>query len=118
MATLKEQIASDIGAIFCKNADEFCDRLKIGLDSKHVFEVYGSMQNNTVDNNAGNSAPLQKVSHTLLVPYPIGDGELEVNVGEPIYIDGVAYRVCDISDEMGVATILLEKGADRRRFGG
>lgn len=117
MATLKEQIASDIGAIFCKNADEFCDLLKIGLDSKHTFEVYGSMQSNAVDNNSGNNAPLQKVSRTLLVPYPIA-GTLEVNVGDPLYINDIPYRVSDINpDEMGLATILLEKAADRRRFG-
>lgn len=116
MATLKEQIASDIGTIFCKNADEFCDLLKIGLDSKRAFTVFGSLQVNKVDNNAGNNAPLQKCSSVLYVPYPIG-GELECNVGDPLYVNDTAYRVVDINPEMGLATIYLEKGSDRRRFG-
>lgn len=117
MATLKQQIAADIQTVFFKNADEYSDELKIGLDSKKTFTVYGSMQVNTVENNAGNQAPLQRCSHILYVPYPIA-GTLEVNVSDVVYINDVAYKVVDLNSEMGVASIYIEKGTDRRRFGG
>lgn len=119
MSTLREQIANDIDTIFFKNAEEFSDELKIGLDSKRTFTVYGSMQVNTVENNAGNQAPLQKVSYVLYVPYPIGGSDgIELNCDDVLYIDGVAYKVVDIHDELGVATIYLTRGSDRRRFFG
>ena len=55
------------------------------------------------------------VSHTCIVGYPIG-GKLRVNADQILYIDDEAYKVIDVLDEMGVATILLKKGADKRGF--
>jgi hypothetical protein len=54
-------------------------------------------------------------SDTLLVAYPIG-GELEVSVGQMLFVDDVTFEVVDVLDEMGLATILLKRGKDRRRY--
>ena len=39
-----------------------------------------------------------------------------MNADQILYIDDEAYKVIDVLDEMGVATILLKKGADKRGF--
>lgn len=117
MATLKEQIASDITGVFFANSDEFAEPHKIGTNSKsNAYTVLASLQSNTIDNgNFDGKAPLQMVSHTCIVGYPIG-GKLRVNADQILYIDDEAYKVIDVLDEMGVATILLKKGADKRGF--
>ena len=118
MATLKEQIEADIAGVFFKDDTEFSDLHKIGTNSKsNAYTVLASLQSNTIDNgNFDGKAPLQMVSHTCIVAYPIG-GKLRVNADQILYIDDEAYKVIDVLDEMGVATILLKKGADKRGFG-
>ena len=117
MATLKEQIAADIAGVFLANEDEFAESHKIGTNSKsNAYTVLASLQSNIIDNgNFDGKAPLQLASHTLIVAYPIG-GELRLKVDQPLYIDDEAFKVIDVLDEMGMATILLKKGSDKRGF--
>ena len=117
MATLKEQIKADITGVFLANEDEFAESHKIGTNSKsNAYTVLASLQSNIIDNgNFDGKAPLQMVSHTLVVAYPIG-GKLRVNADQILYIDDEAYKVIDVLDEMGMATILLKKGSDKRGF--
>ena len=115
--TLKEMIASDIGNVFLASSDEFAESHKIGTNSKsNAYTVIASLQSNVINNgNFDGKAPLQMVSHTLVVAYPIG-GKLRVNADQILYIDDEAYKVIDVLDEMGMATILLKKGADKRGY--
>lgn len=115
--TLKDMIASDIGNVFLASSEEFAELRDIGTNSSNrKYRVLASLQSNTIDNgNFDGKAPLQMVSHTLVVAYPIG-GKLRVNAGQILYIDDEAYKVIDVLDEMGMATILLKKGADKRGF--
>lgn len=106
---LKELIEKDITNVFSRDATEFNAALVIGTGSSKVYHVFGSMQSNTVDNgDFSNNAPLQGVSHTLYIPYPIG-GELYLDAGQTFYINDSPYTVVDISDEMGLATILIKQ---------
>ena len=115
--TLKEMIAADIAGVFLKDDTEFAEMHKIGTNSKsNAYTVLASLQSNIIDNGSfDGKAPLQMVSHTLVVAYPIG-GELRVKADQILYIDDEAYKVVDVLDEMGMATILLKKGADKRGF--
>ena len=115
--TLKDMIAADITGVFLASEDEFADLHKIGTNSKsNAYTVIASLQSNIIDNgNFDGKAPLQLASHTLLVAYPIG-GKLRVNADQILYIDDEAYKVIDVLDEMGMATILLKKGSDKRGF--
>ena len=117
MTTLKEMIAADITGVFLASEDEFAEMHKIGTNSKsNAYTVLASLQSNTIDNgNFDGKAPLQMVSYTCIVAYPIG-GKLRVNADQILYIDDEAYKVIDVLDEMGMATILLKKGADKRGF--
>ena len=116
--TLKDMIAADITGVFLANEDEFAESHKIGTNSKsNAYTVLASLQSNIIDNgNFDGKAPLQMVSHTLIVAYPIG-GELRLKVDQPLYIDDEAFKVIDVLDEMGMATILLKKGSDKRGYG-
>ena len=113
--TLKEMIAADITNIFLANEDEFAETHTIGTNSTNKkFRVIASLQSNIINNgNFDGKSPLQLASHTLLVAYPIG-GELKVSAGQILFIDDVTYEVVDILDEMGMATILVKKGKERR----
>ncbi len=117
MTTLKEMIAADITGVFLANSDEFAEMHDIGTNSSNrKYRVIASLQSNTIDNgNFDGKSPLQMVSHTCIVAYPIG-GELRLKVDQPLYIDDEAFKVIDVLDEMGMATILLKKGADKRGF--
>ena len=117
MTTLKEMIASDITGVFLASSDEFADLHKIGTNSKsNAYTVLASLQSNTIHNgNFDGKAPLQMVSHTCIVAYPIG-GKLRVNADQILYIDDEAYKVIDVLDGMGMATILLKKGSDKRGY--
>ena len=117
MTTLKEMIAADIAGVFLKDDTEFAEMHKIGTNSKsNAYTVLASLQSNIIDNgNFDGKAPLQMVSHTLVVAYPIGD-KLRVNADQILYIDDEAYKVIDVLDEMGMATILLKKGSDKRGY--
>lgn len=108
--TLKDMISADLKGVFFANADEFCESLEISTSDKRKYTVFGSLQANTVDNNAfNNAAPLQGFSHTLYCEYPIG-GEMTLDAGQVIYIDRSPYTVVDITEEMGSATILIRAG--------
>ena len=113
--TLKEMIARDITGVFLANEDEFAEAHDIGTNSSNrKYRVIASLQSNVINNgNFDGKSPLQLASHTLLVAYPIG-GELKVSAGQILFIDDVSYEVVDILDEMGLATILLKKGKERR----
>ena len=115
--TLKDMIASDITGVFLANEDEFAESHDIGTNSSNrKYRVIASLQSNTIDNgNFDGKAPLQMVSHTCIVAYPIG-GELRLKADQILYIDDEAYKVIDVLDEMGMATILLKKGADKRGY--
>ena len=115
--SLKEMIAADITNIFLANEEEFAEMHKIGTNSKsNAYTVIASIQSNVINNgNFDGKSPLQMVSHTCIVGYPIG-GKLRVNADQILYIDDEAYKVIDVLDEMGMATILLKKGADKRGF--
>ena len=115
--TLKDMIAADITGVFLANGDEFAEMRDIGTNSSNrKYRVIASLQSNTIDNgNFDGKAPLQMVSHTCIVAYPIG-GELRVKADQILYIDDEAFKVIDVLDEMGMATILLKKGADKRGF--
>ena len=117
MTTLKDMIAADITGVFLASSDEFAELHKIGTNSKsNAYTVLASLQSNTIDNgNFDGKAPLQMVSYTCIVAYPIG-GELRLKVDQILYIDDEAYKVIDVLDEMGMATILLKKCADKRGF--
>ena len=113
--TLKEMIAADITSVFLANSDEFAEFHDIGTNSSNrKYHVIASLQSNTIDNgNFDGKSPLQMVSHTCLVAYPIG-GELRLKADQILYIDDEAFKVVDVLDEMGMATILLKKGSDKR----
>ena len=115
--TLKEQIEADIAGVFLKDDTEFAEFHDIGTNSSNrKFHVLASLQSNTIDNGAfDGKAPLQMVSHTCIVAYPIG-GELRLKADQILYIDDEAFKVIDVLDEMGMATILLKKGADKRGY--
>ena len=115
--TLKEMIAADITGVFLANEDELAEAHDIGTNSSNrKYRVIASLQSNTIDNgNFDGKAPLQMVSHTCVVAYPIG-GELRLKADQILYIDDEAFKVIDVLDEMGMATILLKKGADKRGF--
>ena len=113
--TLKEMIAADITGVFLASEDEFAEAHDIGTNSSNKkYTVLASLQSNIINNgNFDGKSPLQLASHTLLVAYPIG-GELKVSAGQILFIDDVSYEVVDVLDEMGLATILVKKGKERR----
>ena len=106
---------TDITNIFLANEDEFAETHTIGTNSTNKkYSVIASLQSNVINNgNFDGKSPLQLASHTLLVAYPIG-GELKVSAGQILFIDDVTFEVVDVLDEMGLATILVKKGKERR----
>ena len=113
--TLKDMIAADITGVFLASEDEFAEFHDIGTNSSNrKYHVIASLQSNVINNgNFDGKSPLQLASHTLLVAYPIG-GELKVSAGQILFIDDVSYEVVDVLNEMGLATILVKKGKERR----
>ena len=117
MTTLKDMIAADLPGVLLASEDEFAESHKIGTNSKsNAYTVLASLQSNTIDNgNFDGKAPLQMVSHTCIVAYPIG-GELRVNADKILYIDDEAYKEIEVLEEMRMQPILLKKGADKRGY--
>ena len=115
--TLKDMIAADITGVFLASEDEFAEFHDIGTNSSNrKYHVIASLQSNVINNgNFDGKAPLQMVSPTCIVAYPIG-GELRLKADQILYIDDEAFKVIDVLDEMGMATILLKKGSDKRGF--
>ena len=106
--SLKDCIARDINAVFL-NTNDFCDNLTIQIGTKKL-NVIGSLQSNSVENNSGNGQPLQDISYTLYIKYPMVD-DLEMTLlssGTRLMIDNKSFTVVSVSDEMGLATVQLQ----------
>ena len=106
--SLKDCIARDINTVFL-NTNDFCDNLTIQIGTKK-FNVIGSLQSNSVENNSGNGQPLQSDAWTLYIKYPMAD-DLEMTLlssGTRLTIDNKSFTVVSVSDEMGLATIQLQ----------
>jgi hypothetical protein len=106
--SLKDCIARDIDRVFL-NTNDYCDNLVIQIGTKK-FNVIGSLQSNSVENNSGNGQPLQSDAWTLYIKYPMAD-DLEMTIlssGTRLTIDRKSYSVVSVSDEMGLATIQLQ----------
>lgn len=105
--SLKKCISRDIEKVFL-NVNDFCDNLIIQIGTKR-FDVIGSLQSNSVQNNSGNGQPLQENSWTLYIKYPMID-DLEMTLlssGTRLTIDKKSYSVVSVSDELGLATVQL-----------
>lgn len=106
---LKDCIARDIERVFL-NVNDFCDNLIIQIGATK-FNIIGSLQSNTVDNTSGsNASPLQDISYTLYIKYPLQE-DLEMAIlssGTRITIDNKSFTVVSVSDEMGLCTIILQ----------
>ena len=106
--SLKDCIARDIDRVFL-NTNDYCDNLTIQIGMKK-FNVIGSLQSNSVQNNRGNGQPLQDNSYTLYIKYPMVD-DLEMTLlssGTRLTIDNKSYSVVSVSDELGLATVQLQ----------
>ena len=109
---LKDCIARDIERVFL-NVDDFCDNLIIQIGATK-FNIVGSLQSNLVQNNSGNSQPLQENAWTLYVKYPLDDNaKTLLCAGTRITIDGKSFTVVSVSNEMGMATIQLNTRVGR-----
>lgn len=111
--SLKNLIVRDIEKVFL-NTNDFCDNLTIQIGTKK-FNVIGSLQSNSVENNSGNGQPLQSDAWTLYIKYPMAD-DLEMTLlssGTRLTIDNKSYSVVSVSDEMGLATIQLDTRGGR-----
>lgn len=105
--SLKNCIARDIEKVFL-NTNDFCDNIIIQIGTKR-FNIIGSLQSNSVQNNSGNGQPLQENSWTLYIKYPMVD-DLEMTLlssGTRLTINNKSYSVVSVSDEMGLATVQL-----------
>ena len=109
---LKDCIARDIEHVFL-NVNDFCDNLIIQIGATK-FNIIGSLQSNLVQNNSGNSQPLQENAWTLYVKYPLDDNaKTLLCAGTRITIDGKSFTVVSVSNEMGMATIQLNTRVGR-----
>ena len=109
---LKDCIARDIERVFL-NVNDFCDNLIIQIGATK-FNIIGSLQSNLVQNNSGNSQPLQENAWTLYVKYPLDDNtKTLLCAGTRITIDGKSFTVVSVSNEMGMATIQLNTRVGR-----
>ena len=106
--SIKDCIARDINTVFL-NTNDFCDNLTIQIGTKK-FNVIGSLQSNSVENNSGNGQPLQSDAWTLYIKYPMVD-DLErtlLSSGTRLTIDNKSFTIVSVSDEMGLATVQLQ----------
>ena len=111
--SLKDCIARDINTIFL-NTSDFCDNITLQVGTKK-FNVVGSLQSNTVQNNSGSSSPLQSIGYTLYIKYPLSDNldSTLLSSGTRITIDNKSYSISSVSNEMGIATIFLDSRGGR-----
>ena len=114
--SLKDCIARDIDKVFL-NTSDFCDNIciQVGTGTKKKFNVIGSLQSNTIENNSGNNQPLQSIGYTLFIKYPLSDNldSSLLSSGTRITIDNKSYSVVSVADELGIATIELETRGGR-----
>ena len=105
--SLKDCIARDIERVFL-NVNDFCDNLNIQIGTAK-FNIIGSLQSNLVQNNSGNSSPLQENAWTLYAKYPLEDTvRTLLCAGTRLTIDGKSFTVVSVSDEMGLCTVILQ----------
>lgn len=111
--SLKDCIARDINTVFL-NTGDFCDNITIQVGTKK-FNVIGSLNNILVQNNSGSTAPLQSIGYTLYIKYPLADNldQTLLSSGTRITIDNKSYSISSVSNEMGLATILLDSRGGR-----
>ena len=111
--SLKDCIARDINTIFL-NTSDFCDNICIQVGTKK-FNVIGSLQSSTVQNNSGNSQPLQSMGDTLYIKYPLSDNldQSLLSSGARITIDNKSYSISSVSSEMAIATVQLDSRGGR-----
>ena len=111
--SLKDCIARDIERVFL-NTNDFCDNITIQIGTKK-FNIIGSLQSNTVQNNSGNNQPLQSIGYTLYIKYPLSNDldQSLLSSGTRITIDNKSYSIVSVSDELGLATIQLDTRAGR-----
>ena len=111
--SLKDLIARDINTVFL-NTGDFCDNLIIQVGTKK-FPVIGSLQSHEVENNSGNGQPTQSTAYTLYIRYPMADGleQTILSSGTRITVDDKSFTVVSVSDEMGLATVLLDTRTGR-----
>lgn len=103
---LKDCIARDIECVFL-NVNDFCDNLIIQIGATK-FNIIGSLQSNLVQNNSGNSSPLQENAWTLYTKYPLDDNaKTLLCAGTRLTIDDKSFTVVSVSNEMGLSTIQL-----------
>ena len=111
--SLKDCINRDINTVFL-NTSDFCDNITIQVGTKK-FNVIGSLQSNAVQNNSGNTQPLQSIGYTLYIKYPLSN-DLDhtlLSSGTRITIENKSYSISSVSNEMGIATILLDSRGGR-----
>lgn len=117
--SLRDCIARDIDNVFL-NTKEFCDNLTIQIGNAK-FNVIGSLQSNSVQNNSGNGQPLQEDAWVLYIRYPMTNN-LErtlMSTGTRVLIAAAgskefkSYSVTGASDELGLATIQLSTKVGR-----
>ena len=110
--SLKDCISRDIERVFL-NVNDFCDNLNIQIGATK-FNIVGSLQSNTVQNNNGNGQPLQENAWTLYAKYPLEDtAKTLLCAGTRLTIDGKSFTVVSVSDEMGLSTIQLNTRVGR-----
>ena len=111
--SLKDCIARDINRVFL-NTGDFCDNITIQVGNRK-FNVVGSLQSNTVQNNSGSTAPLQSIGYTLYIKYPLADNldSTLLSSGARITIDNKPFSISSVSNEMGIATISLDSRGGR-----
>lgn len=107
--SLKSIIESDIRAVFLADAFGFADDITIGTNSNDTKHVIASLQDNRVNNNSGNGAALQSFQRVCYIA-TADIADYNLRDGQTVYIDGSAYSVISLNDEMGVTTMTLRKG--------
>lgn len=107
--TLKDLIQSDIDNVFFKDETEFSEYYTVFTNTSNAVKIIASLQANDVQNNSGNGQALVQFSHTFICPTtPLAP--LRLRPGASVYINGSAYRINSLHDEMGVTTMLIQKG--------
>lgn len=110
----KDQVVHDISNVFM-NSDELCDNIVIQIGQSRISCI-GSLQSNTINNNNGNVQPLQDISWTLYIKYPLVSNDNNIIIipsGARITVQvnnesrNQTFSVVSVSDEMGIATLLL-----------
>ena len=110
--SLKDCIARDIEHVFL-NVNDFCDNLTVQIGTTKL-NIIGSLQSNLVQNNSGNSSPLQENAWTLYAKYPLEDtARTLLCAGTRLTIDGKSFTAVSVSDEMGLCTVQLNTRVGR-----